>query len=312
MEIVLIGGCGFIGRKVSSKLIENNHRVISIHSRTHIPFSNEIECRLGNFGDVKFMVKFLRQADCLIHLGARYTPAEAEATPELANLADLEASKLLIKIGISEQIPRIIFASSGGAIYGNLQQGTLAHEKMIPCPTSNYGKIKFEIERTLQQACEASFTKFQALRISNAYGPGQTARQNFGAIPTFLTQIERNEPLTVLNPKSSRDYIFVDDVAEAFLKTLEYKGTANVLNIGTGIATTPIELIDHICNLTGKPLPTLVHSDELLNAVSFNALDYSLAVQELAWMPNYNLIEGLKKVIAHRNSKAGYNHLYES
>jgi UDP-glucose 4-epimerase len=298
LEIVLIGGCGFIGRKVSSKLIQNNHRVISIHSRAHTPNKSEIECRLGNFGDVEFMAKILRQTDCLIHLGARYTPAEADRAPEQAKLADLEASKLLIETAISAQVPRIIFASSGGAIYGNLTQGTLAHEKMIPYPTSQYGKIKFELERTLLQACEVSSTKFQALRISNAYGPGQTARKNFGAIPTFLNQIEKNEPLTVLNSKSSRDYIFVDDVADAFLKTLEYKGMANVINIGTGIATTPIELIGHICKLIGKPFPLLNHSEELPNAVSFNALDCSLAANELAWMPNYNLKEGLRKVIA--------------
>ena len=300
LKVVLIGGCGFIGRKVSSKLIENNHRVISIHSRAHAPIKSEIECRLGNFSDVDFMAKILSQADCLIHLGARYTPAEADREPERAKLADLEASKVLIETAISAQVPRIIFASSGGAIYGNLKQGTLAHEKMIPYPTSHYGKIKFELERTLLQACEVSSTKFQALRISNAYGPGQTARENFGAIPTFLSQIEKNEPLTVLNSKSSRDYIFVDDVADAFLKTLEYKGLTDVINIGTGIATTPIELIGQICELIGKPFPMLIHAKELPNAVSFNALDCSLAVNELAWIPNYNLKEGLRKVIAKR------------
>ena len=305
MEIAVVGGCGFIGKSVSTKLIQNNHRVISIHSQPHTPNRSDIECRIGNFGDVEFMGKILRQFGCLIHLGARYTPVEADRAPDLANLADLDASKRLIETAISIQIPQIIFASSGGAVYGNLVNGTLAHENLIPHPASRYGQIKLSLERTLLQKCQASSTKFQALRISNAYGPGQTARASFGAIPTFLNRIEKRQPLTILNSNSSRDYVYVDDVAEAFLKTLEYKGAASVINIGTGVATTPIELVDLICKLSGSSAPPLNYSKEMPNAVSFNVLDISLALQELAWMPKYNLVEGLRQVIANRTHKVG-------
>jgi len=304
MEIVVVGGCGFIGKSVSSKLIQNNHRVISIHSQPHTSNGKDIDCRLGNFGDVEFMRKILRHSDCLIHLGARYTPVGADRAPHLANFADLYASERLIETAISIQTPQIVFASSGGAVYGNLINGTLAHENLNPHPTSRYGQIKLSLERILLQKCQASPTKFQALRISNAYGPGQTARASFGAIPTFLNLIEKGLPLTILNSNSSRDYVYIDDVSEAFLKTLEYKGAASVINIGTGVATTPIELVDLICKLTGRFKPSLNYSKELSNAVSFNVLDISLARQELAWMPKYDLVEGLKQVIAHRIYKA--------
>ena len=303
MEIAVIGGCGFIGESVTSKLVQNNHRVLSVHTRTHEPHRKDVECFFGNFGDEEFMGKVLSRSDCLIHLGARYTPAEAALSPGEANFNDLNASKKLIEIAISLEIPRIIFASSGGAIYGNLTDRTFAEENMVPRPTSLYGQIKLELEKTLLQKARVSSTKIQSLRISNAYGPGQNARRNFGVIPTFLNRVEEQKPLTILNPSSSRDYIFVEDVAEAFLKSLKYEGPVNVFNIGTGVATTPIELVELICELRGKSPPSLMYSEGLPNSVSFNALDISLAIKELTWQPKYSLAEGLAKLIASKDQK---------
>lgn len=303
MEITVIGGCGFIGESVTSKLVQNNHRVSSIHTRTHEPRKNDVECFFGDFGDEEFMGKVLSHSDCLIHLGARYTPAEAALSPGKANFNDLNSSKKLIEIAISLEIPRIIFASSGGAIYGNLINGVFAKENMVPRPTSLYGQIKLELERTLLQKTQVSSTKFQSLRISNAYGPGQNARENFGVIPTFLNRVEEQKPLTILNPSSSRDYIFVEDVADAFLKSLKYEGPVNVFNIGTGVATTPIELVELICDLRDEVIPPLVYSEELPDSVPFNVLDISLAINELTWQPRYSLAEGLAKLIAIRSPK---------
>ncbi len=303
MEIAVIGGCGFIGTHVTSKLIQNYHRVFSIHTRIHEPRTDGVECFYGNFDDEKLMGKILSRSDCLIHLGARYTPAEAALCPGEANLNDLNASKKLIEIAISLEIPRIIFASSGGAIYGKLIDGTLAKENMVPRPTSLYGQIKLDLEKTLLQKIQISSTKLQSLRISNAFGPGQSARENFGVIPTFLNLLEQQKPLTILNPSSSRDYIFVEDVAEAFLKSLKYEGQVNIFNIGTGVATNPIELVELICELRGESLPPLLYSEELPSSVSFNALDISLAIKELTWQPQHSLAQGLAKLIASRNQK---------
>jgi UDP-glucose 4-epimerase len=250
----------------------------------------------ASFADLENLKPILGEVDVLIHLGGNSSPRESQKQRDEIFLKELLPSLALFDEAIAQKVKRIIVASSGGAIYGNSNFGFKFDENRCPQPNSNYGYIKLFMENYLSQATIDTDTKIISLRISNAYGADQKARENFGVIPNFATSILEGRPCNVVSLETSRDFIHIDDVVEAFIKCIDYTGDNYIFNIGSGVPTRISDLIEEM----GKVLnmqPSINLSLERGEQISHNCLDINRAKDELTWAPKVKLRAGLEKTL---------------
>ena len=297
MKIVVTGSCGFLGSRIVASLRERGDEVIGIHARASCESRETTSCLDIHYGSPVEVEPALKNTDILIHLAGTSTPFESMQNPKVAIMQDLIPSLALFESAVETKVRKILFASTGGAMYGNLVSGYKAKESDLAIPSSPYGNIKLLLEKYLDEITRDSETSHISLRLSNAYGPGQLARPNFGVIPNFISQIEAGEPLSVRAKESTRDYIFVDDVISAFKSALEYEGNYKVFNIGTGLPTS-LEALIRILEkyLTKKAIMEDVEQAQF--PVTHSCLSVELAKSEMGWKPEITLDSGLRKTLA--------------
>jgi UDP-glucose 4-epimerase len=194
------------------------------------------------------------------------------------------------------QLPTFIFASTGGAIYGEARE-IPTPENYPANPISPYGIAKLTVENYLKFYKKNFGLKFISLRFSNVYGPRQDPRGEAGVVAIFIEKLLKGEKPTIFgNGNQTRDFIFVDDVVSACLKAMEYKGKKEIFNIGTGIETS----INELYKIISKLLKTKIkpkYAPEKPSDLKRSCLDIFLAKRELKWKSKYNLEEGVKKTI---------------
>ena len=193
-----------------------------------------------------------------------------------------------VKYGVN----KVIFASSGGAVYGE-QIYFPADEAHYTNPLSPYGISKLSFEKYLEFFRLYYGINYVCLRYSNVYGPRQNLKGEAGVVSVFCNKILQNhQPIINGNGKQTRDYVFVNDVAEANFRALKYN-KSGIFNISTSVETSVNKLFtiinDNLKNkfrrLNGKPV-----KGEQKRSV----LDYSKAEKYLKWMPQYDINDGLK------------------
>ena len=297
MKIVVTGSCGFLGSRIVASLRERGDEIIGIHARASCQRREATSCLNINFGKPMEIEPVLRNTDLLIHLAGTSTPFQSMKNPKDAIIQDLIPIQALFESAVNTKVKKILFASTGGAMYGNLISGYKAKESDLAIPSSPYGNIKILLEKYLDEITKDSETCHISLRISNAYGPGQFARPNFGVIPNFISQIEAGEPLSVRARESTRDYIFVDDVISAFKSALEYEGSHKVFNVGTGVPTSLETLIRNLEMYSTKKAIT-VDVEQAQFQVTHSCLSVDLAKSEMGWEPKITLESGLRMTLA--------------
>jgi UDP-glucose 4-epimerase len=195
------------------------------------------------------------------------------------------------KYGVS----RVLFASSGGAIYGE-QDYFPADEAHPTRPISPYGVAKLTTELYLYYYQQIYGIQSVCLRYANVYGPRQNPEGEAGVVAIFTSRMLRNEKAVVNGDgKQTRDYVFVGDVVRANVLALGYKGSG-VFNVGTGVETDVNALFRHIRTLTGSHCEE-VHGEakkgEQLRSVLANAKIRS----DFGWSVSVSLEEGLKRTV---------------
>jgi UDP-glucose 4-epimerase len=263
MACTVLGSEGFIGKHLCSALSAHEVRRFS-HSLGH------------DFQDTDSLHAFLHGSDIVFHLISATVPAnENESGLTASVLPTLRMLKLAKEYGA-----RVIFASSGGTVYGVSDQ-RLTEESPTE-PICFHGAHKLLIEKYLR----ISGVDYRILRISNVYGPGQGTAQPQGVIAHFAQRIKEHQPIEVWGDGSAvRDYVHVADVVDAFVKAAQYTGSHRVFNIGRGIG---YSVQDVLSLMNAQDVRFL---EPLSEAVPSNILDYSRARQELGWVPTRNLSE---------------------
>lgn len=300
MKIVVTGSCGFLGSRMVASLRERGDEVIGIHAKVSCQRREENSCVNLNYGNPIEIEPVLRNTDALIHLAGTTTPFESIQNPKAAIMEDLIPSLNLFESAVRSNVRKVLFASTGGAMYGNLASGYKAKESDKATPASPYGNIKLLLENYLDEITRSTETCHVSLRISNAYGPGQIARPNFGVIPNFISQLGGGKPLTVRARESTRDYIYVDDVVSAFKHALEYEGDYKVFNVGTGVPTS-LEVLIRILEQYVAKKAVMEDVEQAQYQVTNSCLSVELAKSEMGWKPETSLNSGLRKTLT-RNS----------
>jgi UDP-glucose 4-epimerase len=192
---------------------------------------------------------------------------------------------------------RVVFSSTGGAIYGEVDR--IPSPESTPCaPMAAYGVAKLCGEHYVELSNRLYSTRHVILRYGNVYGPRQDPHGEAGVVAIFFGKLAAGEkPVVFGDGLQTRDYVYVGDVVRANLAALTYAGAEQVFNIGTGVETNVLELLQACQHAAGTAVEP-EHRPARLGELSRSALDCSLAERELGWKAEVGFPEGLQLTLA--------------
>jgi UDP-glucose 4-epimerase len=259
MRCTVLGGRGFIGRHLVAALTVLGHEV-SLSVPT--------------------------DADVLFYLASTTTPVTSNLDPEKdieENLVEAVHNFIEAK---ANGIQKIIYASSGGAVYGPCVAPV--YETSPTNPTSSYGITKLAAEKYLALLG----IPHCILRMANVYGPGQPVRPDQGVLAHFLARVHEGEPIEIRGDgRAVRDYVHVADAVESFINAMDYPGPHTIFNIGSGRGYSVLDIVAMIQKY--KPVDVRFTPAQPCD-VPINVLDIRRAQNELFWCPTRDLETFLK------------------
>jgi len=278
---LVLGGNGFLGSHLVDSLVKQGHKVRVFDrfgdKRPKFIESDTIEVFSGNFMNTDDVDKALENIEYVFHFISTTTPASAENDPLIDVETNIKASIELFQACVKHNIKRVIFASTGGAVYGAGKSPYKETDTALP--VSPYAIGKLTIEHYLRYFRKKHNLDSVVLRISNPYGERQPFGRRQGVIPIFLENLHAQKPLQVMGDGTMvRDYIYVKDVA-AMATTLFDKHTKySTYNIGSGEGTSINQLVDTITAATGVdpvvdtvPTPSTFVSDVTLDTARYES-----------------------------------------
>ncbi|MHA2499355.1 MAG: GDP-mannose 4,6-dehydratase [Candidatus Hodarchaeales archaeon] len=305
MDCLVTGGAGFIGSHLVDRLLELGHNVTvlddfstgserNLAQDKSMAANGQLQIYRGSILDSRLVMKAVSQKEVIFHLAAQINVRSSAENPLFDAKANITGSILLYDHAARAQVPRIIYAASGGAMYGHPEK-LPATEDTPKQPLSPYGISKLAAEYYLLFYGENFDMTTISLRYANVYGPRQDPTGEAGVISIFLEALSRDKPLPILGDgKDTRDYVFVSDIVQSNIVALDTAQNA-VLNIGSGVETSVLELVRMIEEVTGiEPETTFLPPRP--GEVPRIALDATRAHQVLAWEPTISLREGMRRV----------------
>jgi len=293
-KVLVTGGAGFIGSNLVDRLVDMNFEVLVVDNLLS-----------GSEKNLNKKAEFLKKDICdediysvikkyspsfIFHLAAQIDVRKSLADPVWDEGINIRGTLNLLDAARSAKIRKIIFSSTGGAIYGEARN---ADEEVLPKPLSPYGVAKLTCEHYLRVYYEWKGLTFTSLRYGNVYGPRQDPFGEAGVVAIFCNQLINNEKSILFGQGTMvRDYIFVSDVVEANIKAMDM-GDGGIYNIGTGKPTTVLELFSSLRTISGRDSkPQLANARE--GEIAEVYLNCEKAKNDLKWEPEVSLEEGLK------------------
>jgi UDP-glucose 4-epimerase len=297
-KCLVLGANGFIGSHLVDSLISSGHSVRAFDRFSggqlikYKPNEN-IEEFSGDFLNRDDIVTALKDIEYVFHFISTTTPATAENDPLIDVDTNIRMSIILFEECVNSKIKKVIFSSTGGAIYGDTTGEPIA-ESVLPQPISPYAIGKLTIEHYLRYFHRKFDLNSLVFRISNPYGDRQPLHNKQGVIPIFLQHIANDEPITVLGDGSMvRDYIYVEDVANMIVASFE-TSKEHLYNIGSGYGVTVNELVEAMKPIVGRPIN--IESKEIpATFINCVVLDVSKFQNEFHITPQLKLTEGIQK-----------------
>lgn len=299
MKIVVTGGAGFIASHIVDAYIDRGHEVFVIDDLSTGSKKNLNKKATFYALDIASpeVAKIISEIgpDVLSHHAAQMDLRLSVTDPLLDARINVLGFINLLEICKGLQVKKIIYASSGGAIYGE-QDLFPAPEDHPKRPMSPYGINKLTGEYYLAYYHQAFGLPYVALRYSNVYGPRQSTLGEAGVIAIFIGRLVGGKPPAINGDgKQTRDYVFVDDVVAANVAALEtsYVGP---LNIGTGRETDVVTLVQLLRGAMGAKIDA-VHGPAKTGEQRRSSLENGLAGKTLGWSPRVSLEAGMARTI---------------
>ncbi len=313
-RVLVTGGAGFIGSHVSDVFIANGWTVeiidnLSSGKRSNIPKAaklHEVDVRSPEAGRIVQDGAF----DVIVHLAAQIDVRRSVSDPLFdASVNVLGSLNILESVRNSSrpQQTRVVFSSTGGAIYGDL--ATPPTVEITPKePDSPYAIAKLAVEHYLSYYTRIHGLETVVIRFGNVYGPRQDPHGEAGVVAIFCGRIMQNRPLTIFGDGTqTRDYVHVTDVAEAaFLVATTTLPPVQRLddrafNIGTGSATSVVDLAQALLDAAGANVP-IEFAPRRAGELQDSCLSVDKARDVLGWSPRITLAEGLASTYQFANS----------
>ena len=307
MKILFTGGAGFIGSNIVDALIDLGHEVVVVDNlstgfrRNLNPKARFYELSIGA---TELSGIFERERPELVNHHAAQIDVRKSGDDPIADAQDnILGSLNLITNCVRFGVKRIIYASTGGAIYGDLQYPP-ADEAHPVNPISQYGISKHTVEHYLYLYGTLYDLEYVILRYANVYGPRQNPFGEAGVVAIFATQMLTGERPTIFGQgDKTRDYIHVADVTQANILAME-RGTNSIINIGTGVETSDQQIFDTLAGVLGyggQPIYAPYRKGEVFRI----SLECSKAREELGWSPQLSLREGMERTAEYYRILAG-------
>ncbi len=306
MTVIVTGGAGFIGSTLVDRLLADGQQVAVIDNLASGNLDNlrsarehggalsfhEIDVRSGELPALFASI----QPEVVFHLAAQADVRVSVARP----LFDAEVNVLgglnVIESGRLAGARKIVVASSGGTIYGEPAPEALPVDESHPQhPVSPYGVAKKVTDDYLFAMAALHGLEHASMALANVYGPRQDPHGEAGVVAIFAGRLLAGEPCTIFgNGNQTRDFVFVNDVVDAFCRGAE--AGSGVYNIGTGVETSVNELYASMAAAAGVESPA-VHAEPRVGELSRSALNPGRAVNELRWSPRTSLDDGSVAVL---------------
>ncbi|OOG48391.1 NAD-dependent epimerase/dehydratase family protein [Polaromonas sp. A23] len=271
--VLLLGGGGFIGSALATRLHQEK---IPVHV-------------VGRH-DGELLARLLPQCGTVVHLASGTTPGSSAVHPGL-ELANLALTLRLLELLQAQPKTRLIFFSSGGTVYGNPAAVPVAEDSPLN-PLSPHGAGKVAQE-AFCHAFRARGHAVTILRLSNAYGPGQTMRHGFGLIRTMLETARLGTPLEIWGDgENVRDFIYIGDVVEASTRLIQLADDSGTYNLGSGIGYSVNQVKAIVEQVCGKALQTMYRPARGIDVRSV-VLDSCCLNARLGWQPGVALVDGV-------------------
>jgi UDP-glucose 4-epimerase len=232
--------------------------------------------------------------DGVFHLVSTTLPKSSNDDPIYDVQSNMVSTLQMLNAMVAKGVKRIVFISSGGTVYG-VPQYLPVDEKHPTEPVVSYGITKLAIEKYLSLYSNLYGIKYVVLRVANPYGERQRLETAQGAVAAFLHKALSDKPIEVWGDgKVTRDYVYVGDVADAFVEAITYEGSQTVFNISSGQGLCLNELIDKVENVVGRQVERIYKPARPFD-VPVSILCNELARRELNWLPRVSMAEGLAK-----------------
>ncbi|MCL1971794.1 MAG: NAD-dependent epimerase/dehydratase family protein [Endomicrobia bacterium] len=300
MKVLITGGAGFIGSNIVDAVIENRHKAVIIDNLSSGSMDNinkKAKFYKTDIVNEKNILKIFKKEkpDVVIHNAAQIDVRKSVADPKYDADINILGSLNILKACVENRTKKIIFASSGGTIYGEC--GNISpDENAFPNPLSPYGIAKHSVENYIKFYSEIHGLKYTILRYSNVYGPRQDPKGEAGVIAIFALRMLRDEAVTVFGDgKQMRDYVYVSDVVSANLKSLT-KADNQIINIGTNKAVPlndVVKIMSRLSKTNNKPVYKPKRDGELFKSF----LNNKKAGKVLNWKPKISIDEGIKRTL---------------
>jgi UDP-glucose 4-epimerase len=308
VRTMVTGGAGFIGSNLVDRLLAEGHEVDVVDDFSTGSLSNLAEARqragraltihhidISAPAVMELMAR--RRPVSVFHLAAQADVRASVAQPAFDATVNIIGSLHVLEGARLAESERVVFAASGGTLYGEPAPDELPVRESHPhLPLSPYGVSKKSVIDYLVAYRRLHSLEFCALALANVYGPRQDPQGEAGVVAIFAERILRAEPVTIFGDgEQTRDFVFVDDVVDAFVRAAT-RGGGLVCNIGTGRETSVNELFATMAAQAGvevEPVFAPARSGELLRS----SLDHERATIQLGWRPWTELADGTRAVL---------------
>lgn len=303
---LVTGGAGFIGSTLVDRLLAEGHTVDVVDNLATGSLANLAEARSGGTGRFTFHQLDVRSPDLadlmarrkpevVFHLAAQADVRVSVADPVLDADVNILGSLRALEAARAAGARKVVFASSGGTIYGDTDQLPIK-ESQPQRPLSPYGVAKKAVGDYLFAYRDLHGLEYTALALANVYGPRQDLRGEAGVVAIFAGRLLAGEPCVIFGDgEQTRDFVFVDDVVDAFSRAGE-RGSGLICNIGTGTETSVNELYKAMARNAGITDPP-IYAPARTGELKRSSLDPGRAAIHLGWKPWTTIDKGTAAVL---------------
>lgn len=299
MKILVTGGAGFIGSHVADAFLAAGHDVHIVDDMSGgreenlpegTPF-HRLDIRSTDAADLIERERF----DVICHHAAQMDVRRSVADPSFDADVNVRGFLNLVEAGRKNGLKKVLFASTGGAIYGEPEYAPQDEQHPLQ-PLSPYGITKLTTEKYLYYYQQQFGIQYVALRYANVYGPRQNPHGEAGVVAIFAERmLDGRQPVIYGDGEQTRDYVFVADVVRANLRGLEYDGSG-IFNVGTSRETSVNELFALIRDRIDARFDE-EHAEGKPGEQRRSILSFEHSKAELGWEPEVAIEDGLTRTV---------------
>jgi UDP-glucose 4-epimerase len=314
MKILITGGAGFIGSHLADAYLAAGYEVVIVDNlstglRANLPAAARFY-EVDLIADDQLREIFYQEKpDIVSHQAAQVDVRHSVSDPRFDARTNIIGGVNLLELVRETAVKYVIFASTGGAIYGDPDYSPMDESHPLR-PISPYGIAKLTIEKYLDYYHRVYGLPYTALRYGNVYGPRQNPKGEAGVVGIFCEQMLRGEPPLINgNGQQTRDYVYISDVIAAnLLVTAQRESLPHaIFNVGTGIETSVCQIFTYLQTILNTAFVAL-HAPSKKGEQQRSILDCQQIQQQLGWQPTIDLATGLHQTVDFFQSKIEANH----